>query len=323
MTIEQLGFHETLINNWQDQLNGSISDSDTTITVDDASALPTSGYFRVQIEDELIICNGRSGNDLAVVTRGAESTTAAGHSDNTAIKAVLSAGGFQRFMLDHRAVCFQEDSTYRTIAHGRFLDETNSVLTVSDFTWVNQGGATATDINGAVYMTSPDEAPANIHLLLLDAPSTPWRALVKVNLGVAAAMTSTGTMAGLAIRESDTGKLILASARYGGDLAFIRFTDENTFSALIDQRLHFHEAPIWLRIDDDGTDLHMRASDQGLGFTETADSAWWEDGRTAFMSSAGPDQIGIFINAGVNSGNTGSGPAVVHATFEAFRLEEL
>lgn len=323
MTVEQLGFHETLINNWQDQLNGSISDSATTITVDDATGLPTSGYFRVKIHNELILCDGRSGNDLSVVARGLEGTAAAPHADNSAIVAVLTAGGLQRFLLDHRGVAFQEDSTYRTVAHQRFLDESNDVLTVSDFTWVNQGGATATDINGAIYMTVPDEANPNLRMLVLPVPSAPWRALVKVNLGVGmGSLNNQGTQAGLILRESSSGKLITATARYGGRLAFLRFTNPTTFDAVIDTNLSFHENSIWLRIDDDGTNLAMRASDLGIGFTETADSNWWTQGRTAHMSG-GPDQIGIYINSGTNSGSTGSGPCVCHATFEAFRLEEL
>lgn len=323
MTIEQLGFHETFIENYQDELTASMSNTDLTFNVADDSLLPSSGFFRILIDSELILCKGSTSNVVTVAQRGIEGTTSANHTANTEVLAVATAGGLQRFMLDHRAVCFQEDSTIRTIAHGRFHDEDNNILSVSDFTWVNQGSATATDINGAIYMTVPDEANPNLRMLLLTAPATPWRALVKVNLGIGMGdMDNTGTQAGLIMRESSTGKLTATRACYGGRLAFVNFDDPTTSAGAIDTNLSMHENSIWLRIDDNGSTVAMRASDVGIGFTRTADSAWWTQSRTAHMSS-GPDQIGIYISSGTNSGSSGSGPCVCHATFEAFRLEEL
>lgn len=322
MTINQLGYHETLLNNVQTELDGAISNSDTTITVGSGPGFPTSGFFRCLIEDEIIIFNGRSGNDLNAIQRGAEGTSAVSHSDNTPVQAVLTAGGIQRFMLDHRATVYTEESTNVSTPHNRFLDETNSILTVSDFTWVNQGSATATDVNGAIYMTVPDEASPNLRMLVLTAPSTPYRVLVKIQLGVApGTLANNGTSAGPLFRESSSGKVINATPRYGGRLAFLEFTNATTFSASVDTNQSFHEDAIWISIEDNGTDLFMRASEYANGFSRT-DSAWWRAGRTAFMAG-GPDQIGLYINSGNNSGNSGAGSAVAHATFEAFRVEEL
>ena len=60
---------------------GTLSNSDTTITLTSAAQFPTSGT--IVIEDEQITYTGKSGNDLTGCTRGANSTTAATHADGT------------------------------------------------------------------------------------------------------------------------------------------------------------------------------------------------------------------------------------------------
>jgi len=327
MAITQLGYHETLVNNVKDQITAAINDTDTSIGIADASSLPTTGFFRGQIDDEIIYFDGRSGNTLNVATngRGFENTTAVSHLINAPIEIKLTAEGFQRFMLDHFAAGFTEESTVRAMAHNRFLDETNTVLQVSDFTWFNKPGseATATDINGGIYMTIQDEANYNLRGLVLPLPATPYRALVKVNMGIGMGlMDNTGTHAGLVLRESGTGKLTTASVRYGGRLALWNWDSPTSFNGFVDTVQSFHEDAIWLRIDDDGVDISMRSSNIGLGYSKTADPAWWTQSRTAFMAG-GPDEIGIYLNSGTNSGSSGAGPSVAHVTFEAFRLEEL
>lgn len=228
-------------------------------------------------------------------------------------------------MLDHFGAAFTEETTVRSTPLNRFLDESNAVKQVSDFTWFNKPGseASATDLNGAIFMTIQDEVNDNLRGIVLPLPSTPYRALVKVNMGVGmGTMDNTGTHAGLVLRESGTGKLTTASVRYGGRLAFWNWDSPTAFNSIIDTNQTFHEDAIWLRIDDDGVDVSMRASNIGLGYSTTADAAWWTQSRTAHMAG-GPDEIGIYLNSGTNSGNTGTGPAVCHVTFEAFRLEEL
>jgi len=64
-------------------LNGSITDSDTTITLTSSSGFSPTGT--VKISDEEITYTGISGNDLTGCTRGANSTTATSHSDESAV----------------------------------------------------------------------------------------------------------------------------------------------------------------------------------------------------------------------------------------------
>jgi hypothetical protein len=59
-------------------LNGSISATDTTITVASAASLPSSGF--VKIDNEIIVYQNVSGNQLLNCFRGQANTTAAVHS---------------------------------------------------------------------------------------------------------------------------------------------------------------------------------------------------------------------------------------------------
>jgi Tfp pilus assembly protein PilX len=60
-------------------LAAAISSSQTTITVSSASGFPTSGTFRIRIDDEDMTVTGGQGTTTWTVTRGVNSTTAASH----------------------------------------------------------------------------------------------------------------------------------------------------------------------------------------------------------------------------------------------------
>jgi len=72
----------TAINNTKVLLDVNAGIGDTTITVDDASPLPTSGYLTFNDNadsPETIHYTGKSTNDLTGVTRGADGTSASAH----------------------------------------------------------------------------------------------------------------------------------------------------------------------------------------------------------------------------------------------------
>jgi hypothetical protein len=66
---------------WHSPLYGSITDDDTTLTVNDASRFPSSGT--VQIDDEEITYSGKSTNTLTGLGRGTNGTAAADHTHGT------------------------------------------------------------------------------------------------------------------------------------------------------------------------------------------------------------------------------------------------
>ena len=91
------------VNNFIDQedeivsttLNGSHSDSVTTLTLTSTTGFDATG--KVYIESEIITYTGISGNDITGCTRGAESTTAASHASGVKV-AQFDKGGEPRFV---------------------------------------------------------------------------------------------------------------------------------------------------------------------------------------------------------------------------------
>jgi len=71
-------------------LDGSLTDSATTVTVDSTTGFTTTGD--VQIEDEVITYTGVTSTTFTGCTRGASSTTAVTHADNAVITQ-FSGGG--------------------------------------------------------------------------------------------------------------------------------------------------------------------------------------------------------------------------------------
>ena len=76
------------------QLNGALTDSATTVTVDTGTQFAVGDV--VNVDDEQMLVTARAGNNLTV-TRAYNSTTAAAHADNAPIAAGFAISG-GRFM---------------------------------------------------------------------------------------------------------------------------------------------------------------------------------------------------------------------------------
>jgi hypothetical protein len=77
----------------QTTLNGAITSAQTTLTVASAAGLPSVAPFRILIDNELMIVTAGAGTTTWTVTRGAEGTTAAAHSNGATVTQVLTAQG--------------------------------------------------------------------------------------------------------------------------------------------------------------------------------------------------------------------------------------
>ncbi len=81
------------------QLAGGINASVTTMVVQSVpSSVPSSGTFRVVIDEEIIIVGTIAGTTLSSLTRGAEGTAAETHSAGAAVDLVLTAGGLAAYV---------------------------------------------------------------------------------------------------------------------------------------------------------------------------------------------------------------------------------
>ena len=89
-------------NFWSTTLNGAISNSATTITLNSVTGLQASGYLVLNREDgsgnatpnarEVVYFTGISGNDITGVTRGADGSTARSHSDGALVESIMTIG---------------------------------------------------------------------------------------------------------------------------------------------------------------------------------------------------------------------------------------
>ena len=130
-------------------LNGSLNDSATTITVDSTTGFDSSG--KIYIENEQITYTGTSSTTFTGCTRGANSTTAAAHSDDVQV-AQFDNGGIPLYVvrpLDNNYLLYPfPDKTY-SLKYDYFtfasdLDAHGDTTTIPDrFAPVIVDGATA------------------------------------------------------------------------------------------------------------------------------------------------------------------------------------
>lgn len=91
---------EQLANNAASTLNGGIDNAVTSLAVANGTVFPSSGNFRIIIDNELILVGARSGNTLSSLTRALESTSAASHSNGATVTHVLTKGGLDQYLLE-------------------------------------------------------------------------------------------------------------------------------------------------------------------------------------------------------------------------------
>jgi len=325
MAVTRYGTVLQNINNYQDNLNGAITDVATAIIVDDASALPTVGDFTIQIESEYIIIESRSGNTLTARERGAEGTTAVAHSDGVDVKAVLTAEGLRKYLFAGRGPVF-DDTTTTAAPLNRMLDESNTILTSSDFTWLNQGTATVTDDGGRMIIGMPSEANHSLRGLYLTAPTATYN--IKCRVGIVGAGDYSGGASshfGLMLYDNSAGEIITMSARYGEQCWMAAWDDTATFNSFVDDtsgdtysrmEVRYQSQPIWLKMRvTAGGDVEGYISYDGLNWSRDKATSWQDAETTIYPSGGTTESVGIYCN----SGNSFAGARFV---FEAFTVEE-
>lgn len=293
---------EYLANNATSTLDGGITNSQTTLDVDDASAFPTEGDFRISVEEEIMLVTGVSSNTFTVV-RAREGTSGVTHANGVTVTHILTAAGLEKHLQESVPL------------HGyspplRITDTAGEDAVVADFTWDNQETATADDVNGTILMTIPAAAAADARILYLAAPATPWVATGAFSFFHVMTTNAAGQMrGGLWIGESGTGEYITISALrnkdyVGQNIVVQRFNSTVSFNS---EQYNTGGSPpgntfpfpslVWLQIEDNGTNLIYRVSPDGVNWTVIL-----TESRTAFMAG-GPDVIGFGGNA--SSGTIG------------------
>jgi len=283
-------------------LNGSILSGATSIDVLDGSVFPSAGNFHLRIEDEILVCTARSSNTLTVV-RGQEGTSAAAHADTTEVIQRMSTGTFQAWGKDNLALWGYSS----LVPLGKIVaDDGITPLTLTDFTWDNQGGATASDQHGTILQRHPTTGNTpEIRALYRTAPAAPYSYIMALRPTLPNGTTN-GSFAAVGFRKSSNGKLIgfvlVTTTLNDSVLGVANYDDPNTRVLTIygDNQFFVKAAALFLKIEDDNTNLKFYVGDG---------AAWillHSVGRTSFLTG-GPDQIWW---GGSNSGN-GSNEAMV------------
>jgi hypothetical protein len=292
---------EQFTNNPTTTLNGTFNSSVTTITVTSGAVFPATGNFRVICDNEIMLCTARSTNDLTVV-RGYEGTTGASHNSGTTISQILTADGLDRGGKDNQALW---GVSTRPPLNKLVAADGITLLTTSDFSWTNQGTASVSDLAGTIVLRAPSTAGNQFRIQRRTAPGTPWTLTAGLKLHVQGVDGGTiNCQLGIIARQSTSGKFIsLAVNRKSTDpqrFAIDHWTNETTYGGstpFLGKNQIFHSDVIWMRINDNGTNLIFSVSDDGIEWIQLLSQS-----RSALMTLnggvTGPDQIGFASNNG-------------------------
>jgi hypothetical protein len=280
-------------------LNGAINNSTTSVTVDSGSVFPVDGDYRVKCEDEVMLVTDRATNVLTVI-RGVDDSTAASHGDGAQIAAVGTRDNLATWTND--LGCGGRggaENIGEELPRGIWNNTTQSRLTASDFTWVNQGSATLTDSGDGLYLAAPttNDNASNNRIAVVTAPSTPWTLDVLFFINYGCTFDGWDWFA-LCARESGTGEFYSFRALPWSGKSIQHNNSPTSINTTVSAVDDITRAYLWYRITDDGTNIHFRHSTNSLNFYRIL-----QEGSTSRLA-AGADQIGFLINAGTTGGET-------------------
>ena len=272
-------------------LNGSHNNSTTSIAVTDGSQFPSSGDYRVMVDDEIMVVTARSTNTLTVV-RGQDGTSAASHSDLATIALIYSSQSLGRIFQDNDPLF-----GYSSVKNQGLLlaDDGLTALTLSDFTFQNQGGASASDDNGSIFLTCPTDSGRAIRYLERSAPSTPYTYIAAFSAFSPSMDSDAKPQFGVAFRETSSSKLMIFSflvESFNDDqnfeVAVSRFSDLNTSFTTNDgpRKLSLVSDLFWVKMEADGTNIKFHLSCDGVNWMQ-----YFSESKTAYFSS-GPNKVG-------------------------------
>lgn len=290
-----------------DTLNGSINNSVTTVTVSTGSVFPSTGNYRVMVDDEIMKVTARSTNDLTVV-RGQDGTAAASHSNAAPIALILTKQSLARLLLDNDPSAGWSG----TKPQGQLLDTDGvTLLTSSDFTWVNQGGATISDDGGTLLLTVPTDSGTNVRGMERTPPATPYTYIAAFSVVCPSTDSDAKPRFGLAFRETSSGKLMLCdfvTESFFNNKFNVSISRYNSTSSLFTTNDGPREIQIisdlmWVKIENDGTNTKWHLSPDGVNWIQ-----YFSEAKNSWFSS-GPDRV---LWYGINFGNSGTGAVAMH-----------
>jgi hypothetical protein len=267
-------------------LASSYTSGGTSITVTSAASFPTTGVFRVRLDNPSETIFRVDSVAGAVFTGAAEANDGNAASGVAAVQ-VASRGTFERLLQSPDAGSPHAPSG---VSGADFYGPNYKLVPFSStgFAWVNQGGATETVSGGVARLVGPKTGSQNLRQRVKTQPSTPYTLTVFFTMQME---RSNNHDVGIHFRESGTGKIAAIRLSFG----ILKITtgtdawaaDVGTSS---DAWEILHRSPMWLRLTNDGTDLTWQYSFDGVHFSIVATRA-----KTADFTTA-PNQIGYVVN---------------------------
>lgn len=304
---------EKVSNLGESTLASGYTSGGSSITVSSAASFPTSGVFRVRLDNpsETVF---RVDSVAGAVFTGAAEFNDGNASAGVEVVQVASRGVAERFIQSPDSGELRAPSGvsgadyYGPIWKIPLLDQ-------SGWTWVNQGSATVDQAGGSVYLDTPAAAGTNLRVRKTTAPSTPYTLTTGIKRWFSIASSLTSLMAaGLIVRESSTGEMsaiaianfTFATANAPASIWAGNYNSATSAAGAIGSERNSANIgdPVWLRITDNGTNLIFEASIDKIHWYQIASV-----GRTTHMAG-GPDEIGIFITD--QAGATQASAAFVH-----------
>lgn len=174
-------------------------------------------------------------------------------------------------------------------ASGQHWERNPTIPHAVNFTWVNQGGATATDVpdNNSVFLSGPLGAGDNVRSIVVTAPAAPFTITIRMDC---LSRTDFVTM-GIVLRNSGNSRLLVLGPTTNGSVSMgiTRYTNNTTFSATTINGPAYY-VPKWLRASVTTTTVTFQFSEDGNSWqtlgTET---------RASFITTI--NQIGVAVNA--------------------------
>ncbi len=170
---------------------------------------------------------------------------------------------------------------------------------LSNFTWVNQGSATAVQQGNAVYVYAPPTSGNNQHMLLVNAPAPPYTMSMFMTPMFMPMNTAGG---GLSLYDSASGKIINLSFaprdpnNTGDFVPSLTISKMNSVTSWNSSYSCFNggifangmgDYDYWLQIKDDGANRTFSISRDGINYVQLFSVA-----RTDFVT---PNEVGVFI----------------------------
>ena len=183
---------------------------------------------------------------------------------------------------------------------GTIDDEFNGSSLSGSWTWVNQGGGTATIAGSRLGLVAPNNSGQSYRYIYKAAPSTPWRVTMQMQvLGIDQNYWNCGLLI------SDGTKLMVVGGSGNvsniGTIGVQEWTSTTAFSASVGAAYWNPGGIVYVSVEDDGTNLTFWTSPDGIHFTQLYQAA-----RGAFLST-GPTRVGI----GVDMENNTSGSSLL------------